>query len=202
MALEGDISRMHVNLRNAGFGVGITDASAPMLWLGCVNAFARHDPVTGFLEVTDRPPKHFEQERHPSLLWLDLPAAYLGQQLDEIDICARGFVAATRISTRKLSIETYGDVELRSIHIGQTCFAKTVRGNVLAQGLTTPVPTDADPRFAPTAELIALAGSVTVEGGAAAWRIASQEMAIHSEGPLHTTQLISGQAQALRVATA
>ncbi|HEV7453974.1 MAG TPA: hypothetical protein VGO07_01820 [Candidatus Saccharimonadales bacterium] len=186
---------MHVNLRNAGFGVGITDASAPMLWFGCANAYARHDLQTGVLEITDRLPKHFEQERHPSLLWLDLPVAYLERTLDEVDICARGFAAATRITARTLSIETYGDVELRGVYIGQTCFAKTVRGNVLAQNLVAPVGVDADARYAPTAELISLSGSATVEGGAAVWRIAAQEVAIlGAEGPMHITRLAVGQA--------
>ena len=67
--LEGNLRRLDVNLRYAGFGVGTTGVATPRLWFGHANIFARYDPEAGVLRVRDRIQHHYTTEHHVPLLW-------------------------------------------------------------------------------------------------------------------------------------
>ena len=187
VALEGGIKRVSVNLHNAGIGIKTGDFPFPKLWFGHANGYARFDREAGVLEVVQR--QHMASGRLPQF-WLDLPRDYQKKEkpFDEIDIMARGDVEVNGLHARELTVNTWGDVALTGVHIGSSCLAKTIHGDLRAHNVTPPEGTD--PGHYPSIDLIAITGIVTVTDSVGLWRLSGREVCDEGAvGPRHISYL-------------
>ncbi len=188
VALGGVIRRVRVDLHNAAFGIKVGDFETPQLYLAKTNTHASYDETTGELLVRERPKGQPGRGLHLPKLWLDLPWSYQGQQIGPITINARGYVELNGITTDTLEVDTWDDVMLVGVHIGNTCMARSVGGNIRATGLVAPTATE--PKYAPSVELIALTGGIEVAESTGSWRLASAALStVGVNGPQHTTNL-------------
>jgi hypothetical protein len=174
VALHGEIKQVRVNLHNAGFGIKTGDFDAPSLWFAHSNSYARFDPEAGVLDIAQRPHGLRGQSVDLPKLWLDLPHAYRELRMDEVDIRAQGYTEVNGLTMGDLSVETWGEVVLMGLHIGHTCLAKSIRGNVAATRLDAPE--TADPERWPSVQLISLSGAVSVAESTGSWRLSGLEV--------------------------
>lgn len=190
--LGDNLESVSVRLRYAGFGIGLKqEIIRPQLWFDHANAFARYNAKAGTLEVVERIQALAMRagESHARrLVWLDLPEQYCGKTIEEIDIEAHGSVSIAAIDATRVLVNTWADIAIHGLRIGETGFFKTVQGNITVEKLVASQ--DGDPHYRPTAELIALTGTAFISESKASWRLYGREIvAPDPVGPVHSCTL-------------
>jgi hypothetical protein len=174
VALEGGIKQVSVNLRNTGFGIKTGEFDSPRVWFAHANAFARYNPVAGFLEIEERRGGLPGGWGNPPCVWLDLPMGYREQRIDEVDIRAFGYVEVGGLTVGDLFAETRGSVHVAGVHVGHACLVKSVKGDVYVTRMSASE--NVDPKKFPSAEVIALTGLASIAESSGAWRLTGQQV--------------------------